>query len=364
MPVTHAGSHTPLKPAWQPFAPVLAQLRAESAVHFGTGDVRLEPVAYQERPYSHVLRVGVCRRGFDTPDLFVFVKLFKPKLLDGGADKMRRRIVHDFEVSRRIFEALAATDSDAAAVRPLACYVDHLAIVSEEAPGATLLAHLNAHARWFPSSESLRQATLALSRVGRWLRAFQSIDPGTGCVDLDELREYVDVRLQRLVEHHVLRDAYRARVLRHLDSLARQIRPHELGDVIVHADLAPGNVLVSPNRVVVLDFAMVQRGSTLHDLTRLHVQLDALKAKPQFRASVVSALQHALREGFDPALTPQRPLFRYLELLHRVNHLGSLSLNREGLLASAVSSRVRRLHRDWIDRELAAGERQRAEAAS
>jgi hypothetical protein len=103
---------------------------------------------------------------------------------------------------------------------------------------------------------------------------------------------------------------------------------------------------------VVLDFAMVQRGSTLHDIARLYVQLDALGAKPQVRRAVVCRLQRALLYGFDPALTASRPLFRYFVLLHRINHFGSLSLTREPFVASVFSRLVRRLHLRRIAREL------------
>jgi len=124
--------------------------------------------------------------------------------------------------------------------------------------------------------------------------------------------------------------------------------------VAIHADLAPGNVLVDDGRVVVLDFAMAGRGSYLHDISRLFLQLDVLRAKPQFRAPVVACLQNGLLRGLDPALTAAHPLFRYLLMLHRVNHLGTLSLSRERFPASVLNARVRRLHRAWIERELAA----------
>ena len=336
---------------WPLFEPVIGRLTTDSVQLFGAPTVRLTPVAYHERPFSHLLRVAVSRDRSTAVDRHVYIKIFKPKP-DYGLEQMRQRVVHDFDVSRRIFDALCEQTGAAATVRPLACYVDHLAVVSEEAVGATLLAHLEAHARWFPAPGSLRTTTALLEAVGRWLRAFQSIEPGPSRVSLDAVRAYIDVRLQRLVSHAVLTAAERDDLLRHLDVLAARVSNGELREVLIHADLAPGNVLVSGARVIVLDFAMAQRGSELHDLTRLYAQLDVLRAKPQFRSAVVRALQDALLRGFDQTLTPGRPLFRYYVLLHRINHICTLSLSREGLLASALSRRVRRLHRGWIAREL------------
>ena len=63
-------------------------------------------------------------------------------------------------------------------------------------------------------------------------------------------------------------------------------------------------------------------------------------------------MQKALLREYDETLTPERPLFRYLSMLHRVNHLATLSLAREGFAAGLMSGRVRRLHHRWIGREL------------
>jgi hypothetical protein len=332
------------------FAPVLTRLQENAIAHFGTADARLVPGAHEERPFSHLLRVGVYRNGASRPDLHLFVKLFKPKP-DLDADRMRRRVEQDFELSRRLFAAFTAA-GEGGVVRPVACYADQLAIVSEQADGVTLMAYLNRHARWLPSAAAQQASADTLAAVGRWLRSFQAIDQRTDRVATQDLRTYIDVRLQRLVSRGIYAAAFRERILQHLDQLATDVSDAELVDVLIHGDLAPGNILVSGSRVVVLDFAMVQRGCALHDISRLWVQLDILRAKPAFRSAVVERLQAALLERFDPRLTPDRPLFRYLLLLHRINHFSSLSFNREPLLARALSARVRRLHTAWIEREL------------
>lgn len=347
---TAAATDSSMLPGQQLFEPVLARLQAEAAVHFGTAGARLVPLAYEERPFSHLLRVGICRNGSDRPSSYVFVKLFKPKQ-DGGVDKMRARVAHDFEVSRKIFEALQ-TPEGAGAVRPIACYVDDLAIVSEQAPGITLMAHLHHHARWFLTARATRSVAGTLAAVGRWLRQFQAIEPRGGQVQLPDLRAYIDIRLERIVAHDAAPASFRQRVLNHLDHLAARVTTDDLADVIIHADLALGNILISESRVVVLDFAMVQRGTALHDISRLNLQLDILRAKPTFRPAVIRALQQALLHGYDETLTPERPLFRYLSMLHRVNHLATLSLARERFPAGLMSGRVRRLHWQWIEHEL------------
>jgi hypothetical protein len=109
---------------------------------------------------------------------------------------------------------------------------------------------------------------------------------------------------------------------------------------------------VSGDRIVVLDFAMTSRGTRLHDLTRLYLQTDLLGAKPQFRRQVLDSALLALLDGYEPGLTTADPLFRLLSLLHRVNHLGTLTLNRARFPASLYNRRLRSIHGRWIAREL------------
>ena len=335
------------------FAPILPLVRADLIAQLNAPDVALTPLRYEDRPYSYLLRVRATSARSRAERLF-FVKMYKSNPEDGGVEKMRCRVARDYDATRRLADAMAH-HTDLGVVRPVACYLDHLTIVTEEAPGHTLTAYLESRAQWFPSARSVRQLEETLSHVGRWLRAFQAIDPVTGPIRLADLQEYVDVRLKRLVSHGVYTDSQRQAVLDHLSGLAPEVSPGDLREVLIHADLAPGNVLVSEGCVTVIDLAMVQRGSALHDLSRLHLQLDVLRAKPQFRPALIARLQKALLRGFDDTLTAERPLFRYLGMLHRINHFSTLSLKPERFPGTILSRRVRRVHRAWIEAELKRG---------
>ena len=332
------------------FEPVLARLRAESALHFNAQDVCLTPVSYEERPFSHLLRLAV--RGTGSAGMHIFVKIFKTKR-DLDASRMRARVVEDFETTLRVHQAMLRW-TDLGAVRPIVCYPEHLATVTEQVDGEDLLAHLKRHAAGLPREQTLSRLSGTLNKAGRWVQAFQSTAAHSGQISLDDLREYVDVRLKRLVASPLARfdEGRRSRVLDHLARLGRTVDRGDLAEVIVHGDLAPGNVIVSGDRVVVLDFAMVQRGSVFQDLTRLFFQIDLLISKPQFRPSVIHTLQRALLRGFDADLTPQRPLFRLLLMLHTVNHLTTLSVQPEPFPSNLYNWVLRRRHRRWIEREL------------
>jgi Ser/Thr protein kinase RdoA (MazF antagonist) len=339
------------------FEPVLERLATESAAHFGAPDVRLVPVAFADRQPSFVVRVGAWFPGEEVPRTHLFVKVFKPRP-SHTLEQMRARVVRDFESTRRIHEAMAAYP-DLGTVTPVACYPDHLAVITEETRGETLAAFVETRARWFPGARELGDLVAVLARTGRWVRAFQSIDPQPGEIALAALRSYIDVRLERLVREPLARltETQRSRVLRHLDALGRLVPPADLAEVSIHADLAPGNVLVAGRRIVVLDFAMMRRGSRLHDLSRLYVQLELLNGKPQFQRHVVKALQRALLQGFDPDLTDSHPLFRLLLVLHRINHLNTLAVRREHFPATLYNAHLRRQHRRWLEREVSSTER-------
>jgi hypothetical protein len=339
----------------QRFAPIIARLEAEATERFGVAKVRVTPVGFEERPFSWLVRAAVSGTRADGRAGHVFIKVFKPKEQGSGVD-MRARVIQDFATTCEIHTFMQQW-SDLGAVRPVACYDEALTIVTEQAEGVTLLDALRADAAWFPGRARLDSLARSLDTVGRWLKRFQGFRPDDGLVAVDALRGYVDTRLKRMVDRQVMTARQRQRILDHLEGLGRLIATSDLKDVAVHADLAPANILVSERGVVVLDFAMTGRGTALHDISRLHMQLDLLRAKPQFRRRVIAPLQDALLRGFDPDLASRHPLFRSLSMLHRVNHLGTLALRRESLPGRLVSARAIGMHRRWIETELDAGPR-------
>jgi len=336
------------------FDAIFARLEAQSQASFGTPGVRLETVGYEDRPFSWLCRAALK----DNPAAagrHVYVKIFKPKDPAAGID-LRARVRQDFATTCEI-HAFMAGWPELGAVRPIACYDEALTIVTEEAEGTTLLDRLQRDATWFPDAARIDSLARALETVGRWLKRFQGFRPADDHVPIQSLVDYVDTRLKRLVDRQVMPASQRERILGHLEAIGRGVSPHDLKDVAVHADLAPANILVSDRGVVVLDFAMTGRGTALHDISRLYMQLDLLRAKPHFRQRVIAPLQESLLRGFDPALSPAHPLFRILSMLHHVNHLGTLALRRESLPGRLVSARAIRMHRRWIAAQLDAGVR-------
>jgi hypothetical protein len=103
---------------------------------------------------------------------------------------------------------------------------------------------------------------------------------------------------------------------------------------------------------VVLDFAMVSHDVPLQDVAKVFLQLDLLRVKPLINGRVIRALQEALLEGFEPSLRVDRPLFRLVMLLHRVNHLTGLTVHSAPVAESLYNRVVCHQHRRWIAGEL------------
>jgi hypothetical protein len=328
------------------FGPAMQQLAASSLDLLGASSVRFEPLALTERPFSHVLRV---RTWCDGRPLIHFFKRFK--LLGPGADQailMRERVAGEFSTTSRI-HGLMRQCPGAGTIKPVAYFPDELVIVTEEAAGQTLTEVLES-AAWRPQPEVVKSLEQTMERVGAWIRSFQEVTPVEGRFSLRGMRDYLDARLMKLVRNSARFDAANRRaVLAAFDQISARVAEPALDLVSIHADLAPGNILIDGGNVTVLDFARSSVGGRCHDVSRMYTQLTFLCAKPKFTRRVISRLQQALLRGFDPALLHEEPLFQIFCLQHTITHYTRLTLNRASLPRRIYHWHVRRQHRRWLD---------------
>lgn len=333
------------------FAPVLQRLRDDAPKVFSPG-TRLTPVSYQERPFSNVMRIAVMASNDSAPG-YCFAKIQTPKSIPDADAHMRNRVLHEYQVTAKVERALAG-HSGLDALHPLACYPELFTIVTREIEGVTLLQYLANRLTWLAGRGASAQAEETAAQTGLWLRVFQSIDPSEECVDMAELRDYVDLRLVRLASsgQSPITALVRKRVLAHVEALGSVVPRIERRSVMLHADMAPANVMVTSRGVAVLDFAMASRGTYLHDISRLALQVDLLRGKPQFSPGSVRKLTAALLRSFAPDVTALHPLFRLMTLRHRINHLATLTLKRGSGAARLYNWRLRRMHMAAIAQDL------------
>jgi hypothetical protein len=335
------------RPADEALVEVLDRLAARSAAYFGASPVSFRTLSHVVRPYSDVTRIDVAGAG--TPAR-IFVKIFRPRSdAPGEIEFMARRVQKDFDTTRRLHAALERSPG-LGVVRPIACFPDCLAMVTAEAPGDTMLVTLEREARWWPRPATLDRLAEALSRVGRWLAAFQATGTGHEPLSLAEVETYLDVRLRRLVERPRARvtEASRAAILEAFARRRARVPDAHLASVPVHADLAMGNILADTAGITVLDLAMSGSGCRYHDLAHLHMQLELLAAKPAFRPRTIAALQRALLAGYEPGLEAGAPLFELMLLQHRACHLLGLVERRAGRLEGLYNRHVARRHGAWL----------------
>jgi hypothetical protein len=328
---------------------LLDALRRDSDRLFGSRRIRIVPLTFAVRESSEVTRARVTT---PTGVRHVFVKLLKPRGADQNRrDNVRLRLRHDFAVTRHVFEALKST-RDLRAVEPLACYEDLLGVVTKEALGVPLDLLVTKTAAWPAEDDNLGALETALTRIGRWIGAFQQVAPlvQPSVLRLDDTREYIDVRLRKLTGLTAagFGETDRQRVLAYFDRRAAEVPANDLDEVPVHGDVTPSNIVVAPDCVTVLDFAMTSRGSKYSDVARLYTQLEFYTAKPQYRPHVMAQLQQAVLTAFQSDLRPNDPLFEIFAVQHVVCHLLSHARQPGRFPASLYSRHQCRLHRRWL----------------
>jgi hypothetical protein len=330
-----------------PLEAILARLSAQPAHYFSGRPIRLDIVERIHRPFSELARVRVdC--GSETT--YAYVKRFKPKA--AGEEQWlltRDRVRRDYETSLRMLQSVKGYDG-VRAVRPIACFPQELVLVTEELSGETLGAILERSARGYPGRGELAHLARVLERVGEWIRIFQGDQPKPRTFSLEAMREYLDVRLRKIVAspNDRFSQADSENVLAWFDSCAALVPASDRIEVPVHADVCPANILVDGTTVGGIDFAMASTGGLYLDVARMFTQLEFLKAKLSFRPSVVATLQSALLRGFDPHLRPDRPFFRLFVLQHTVTQFLKLTLRPGRSTARLWNWHVRRRHGHWL----------------
>lgn len=321
---------------------------------FGTRRVQIIPTSLQVRESSEVARAEVRTHG---RVIAIYGKVFKPRPGEVGDAATCARFKQDCDVTRRVFEAMQSS-RDLRAVELIASYDSILGMVTREVKGTPLNSMVAANAAWPVDSERLSEVETALGRLGRWIAAFQGIvaDSALTRISLDEVREYIDIRLRKLTElpRAGFTSQDRRELLAYFDDRAAAVCEQDLVAVPVHGDIVPSNVIAASNTITVLDFGMNGVDAKYLDIARIFTQLDFYGAKPQFRPQVIARLQQAVLTGFDPTLTAGNPLFDICAVQHVVCHYLSHARQPGRFPTSLYSAHLRRRHRGWLRRRVQA----------
>jgi hypothetical protein len=346
---TVPGPPTPVSDAaaerWpERFRPALARLAAHLTDRHGHAPA-IVAAGELHRPFSTLLRVRIVTR---SERRFAYVKILQPR--SDTPDEhaaTRRNVQREFSVTSDVRDRVRGV-AGLGAVVPVACFPEECALVTEEVAGTTLSRVLSLEGTGWPAERKLARLDDTLRRAAGWLRVMQRRMPGRE-LTADTIRRYLDRRIEQLsgAPGGTLTTSGRARVETCRDRLLDEARRTGVEGVWIHADFCPDNLIVGSDALTVLDFTMAGAGTRYHDLAHLFLSLDAMRAKPWFKPSIVDRWQKTLLEGFEPGLDANQPLFVLARFQHVLCHLVALQ-HTGGQLARFVAGWRRRRYRTWL----------------
>ena len=297
---------------------VLETLRTQSRTVFGEDATGLQPVAIDDRPYSTVIRVRIVS-DHASPS-YAFVKIYKVRtVLPFETPRPPADVVREeFAATSRLHDVLAGRRG-LLSPRPLVTLPELGAIVTQELKGTPLthVLHVRRGSR-VPTLEAIA------TRIGAWLRAYQRSGVPAGTWSAVDARAYLDDRLRHLAR--ALGEGARTRALAVFDRIAAELPAAPEPLVPIHADLCPGNIMVTPGgAVAVLDFATAQTGTRYHDVAHLYMHFELARRRARRVGTALEPVQRTLLAAFDRADAIRHPLFRLMLLQHVVCHVTQLA---------------------------------------
>ena len=293
----------------------VARLQGDPLLSFTSGRRAVTRVlSVATRPFSYIARVE-SESAASTQRVIVKV----PRLKPGKTDQRVARLKLEIAAARALAFTLKG-ETELSVPDVVAFYPEIPALVWGEVGGETLEAMAARVARGIPSADGLARLEHAFHGAGRWLRVLQDGTAVEGrAFSLDEMADYVDVRLRRISEigPRGMDIYWRARVKR----VFTQARlDAALGLTAVHGDFSMSNIMFDGTRVVAIDFSRFGIGSRYYDVTRLYHQLGLLLHKPWYLPSTIARLRQALLNGYDPSLRADEPMFRLFLIQHLLCH--------------------------------------------
>ncbi len=306
-------------------------------------------------PNSIIARFKICCNGAETT---VFAKWLLPDEPDGRANRSDRcfkeaQVRSEYETLRRM-EAALAGNPRCAVVHPVAYYADELCLVTEEHVGDKLAEALKG-ARRFSRPNRLDDLLLLMQSCGEWLRVFQDCFSAPANVSYDPKQdvEYCRVRLQILEERRFLALALSAKILRAVEQNCAGLPVKGQAIAGLHNDYSPVNILVSGNRIIVLDLAGFSYGPREADAIRFWLYLETMRNSVLYRADTVSSLQSRFLAGYGSQLDKQDPLWLILHTGFVLDKLADILVDWAdlSLLRRPSYRRLLSNYREWLHRQ-------------
>ncbi|MGH7496604.1 MAG: aminoglycoside phosphotransferase family protein [bacterium] len=346
---------------------VIQRLLAQAAELWpGTPPQRITVTKQIQRPYSNTFRLallpGEQAQTVHYPAA-VYAKIIRPTAKNrDNTQKYVERLQKEFEVAR-LLRARLPTAREFGVVHPVAYYGDLLCLVTTEASGIVLADVIAAGSKRWHGKNAWPNIARHCRRAGALLAAIQVATPETQPLRAEELLEYVEIRLQRLVASPAVpfSEPEAAAVRKFLEKTLAHMPVEQWQQSGCHSDYAPFNLLADTARMTVFDFAMFKTGSVYNDLAYFCHRLEGYLHKPTFSPSAIHALQHAFLEGYSQAGPGENrgldhdPMFCVFLIKHVVNNYSAIMRQRVAgpsahlsLPTRLFNRRVFRRYNDWL----------------
>jgi len=305
-------------------------LMANAETYFGSRDVvTITPTALIHGRNSTILKSKVL---FPDGYMNIFIKVAKlSKTSSKHRQVVQERVRTECDVARLICDGFKEHVDDYSCIRPIACFPDKLAFVTEECPGQRFMSLLENKARFFHGRTAENRLARYCYLSGRWLRILrEKTETDDRPFVPGELVKYVDVRLQRLVDSPVIPFDHELQegVLEFFESQEPFLKDTDLATCGVTGDFVPANVLAHENKITVLDFGMYRHGSIYEDLAQYYQHLAFFMQKPIYRRKRISRLQQEFLKGYDPNFDVANPLFKLFRVRAVINRLAATAVRK------------------------------------
>lgn len=112
----------------------------------------------------------------DSEEKDLFAKLLYPEMADGRSNRSDRKykeeqIRTEYDLLKRLYEAFSSYP-DLGVVKPVACFPEHLALITEGQEGITL-SRMMGKAKIYSGKNGFKDLTRWIYLCGKWLRLFQ-----------------------------------------------------------------------------------------------------------------------------------------------------------------------------------------------
>ena len=312
--------------------------------HLDIGDFAgVECLTTVTRTFSHVAR---CRVSGTRSRVMVYAKIYR-KGLEDPQNWSDEEMFHEQEKMSYWYELFKGNETFGV-VRPLGVIPELKMGLTQESQGKVLEELIANKLSLFPGRSAIRELEEALFAVGQWLKYKDEVlTPVPGRYPMEELFEYVDLRLRLLVEEgaHGFDAARRREIMDFFRNNAAAIPPKHLGMVYTHSDFNPGNILIDGKKVTVLDFGRKVEDSALLDMVKLCHQIFLFGCKPAYRQIHLERLQKSLLAGYGTPGLYQETMFRFLFIRNILTHLLA-SHRRRG-----KGGIHQRLYDSWVERQ-------------